>query len=72
MLSAWMVFSRLIVASLLSGAIGFEREFHGRAAGFRTHILLCVGSTLVMLTSMHIFDLYSSKISPDPARIALE
>jgi putative Mg2+ transporter-C (MgtC) family protein len=65
-----MVLLRLIIAAVLSGAIGFEREFHGRAAGFRTHILLCVGSTLVMLTSMHIFDMYSSRISPDPARIA--
>jgi len=60
----------LILAAVLSGIIGFEREFHGRAAGFRTHILLCIGSTLVMLTSMHIFDLYSGKASPDPARIA--
>ncbi len=70
MLNNWIILFRLVVAGLLSGAIGFEREFHGRAAGFRTHILLCVGSTLVMLTSMHIFDVYSSKISPDPARIA--
>ena len=70
MLNNWMILGLLILAAVLSGAIGFEREFHGRAAGFRTHILLCVGSTLVMLTSMHIFDLYSSKISPDPARIA--
>ena len=70
MLNDWSILFRLILAALLSGAVGFEREFHGRAAGFRTHILLCVGSTLIMLTSMHIFDLYSSKISPDPARIA--
>ncbi len=70
MLNDWVILFRLIFAALLSGAIGFEREFHGRAAGFRTHILLCVGSTLIMLTSMHIFDLYASKISIDPARIA--
>ncbi len=70
MLNNWTTLFRLVLAALLSGAIGFEREFHGRAAGFRTHILLCVGSTLVMLTSMHIFDLYCSRISPDPARIA--
>ena len=61
MLNNWMILFRLILAALLSGAVGFEREFHGRAAGFRTHILLCVGSTLIMLTSMHIFDLYSSR-----------
>ena len=70
MLNNWMVLFRLVLAAMLSGAIGFEREFHGRAAGFRTHILLCVGSTLVMLTSMHIFDIYSSKVAADPARIA--
>lgn len=70
MLSFWLVTFRLLLAAFLSGAIGFEREFHGRAAGFRTHILLCVGSTLVMLTSMHIFDIYISKAPVDPARIA--
>lgn len=70
MLNAWMVLFRLTLAAVLSGIIGFEREFHGRAAGFRTHILLCVGSTLVMLTSMHIFDVYSARAAVDPARIA--
>ena len=69
MLNDWNILFRLILAALLSGAVGFEREFHGRAAGFRTHILLCVGSTLIMLTSMHIFDLYASKVSIDPARL---
>lgn len=70
MLNAWIVLFRLVLAAVLSGIIGFEREYHGRAAGFRTHILLCVGSTLVMLTSMHIFDVYSSRVAVDPARIA--
>ena len=70
MLNDWLVIFRLVLAAVLSGAIGFEREFHGRAAGFRTHILLCLGSTLVMLTSMHIFDIYYTKVPVDPARIA--
>ena len=70
MLNEWIVVFRLILAAVLSGIIGFEREFHGRAAGFRTHILLCIGSTLVMLTSMHIFDVYYSRVAVDPARIA--
>ncbi len=70
MLSNWVILFRLVMAAVLSGIIGFEREFHGRAAGFRTHILLCVGSTLVMLTSIHIFDVYYSKVPCDPARIA--
>jgi len=70
MLNEWTVLLRLLLAAGLSGVIGFEREFHGRAAGFRTHILLCIGSTLVMLTSIHIFDLYYTKVAADPARIA--
>lgn len=69
-MNEWSVLFRLILAAVLSGIIGFEREFHGRAAGFRTHILLCVGSTLVMLTSMHIFDVYAGRAACDPARIA--
>ena len=70
MLTAWQVIFRLVLASVLSGIIGFEREFHGRAAGFRTHILLCIGSVLVMLTSIHMFDVYAGKVPCDPGRIA--
>ncbi len=70
MVNDWMILTRLILAAILSGAIGFEREFHGRSAGFRTHILLCIGSTLIMLTSMHMFDLYSGRVVVDPGRIA--
>ena len=70
MLNGWVILFRLVLAAVLSGIVGFEREFHGRSAGFRTHILLCVGSTLIMLTSMHIFDIYSGRVAPDPARLA--
>lgn len=61
---------RLVLASVLSGVIGFEREAHGRAAGLRTHILVCVGSTLIMLTSLYIFDIYIGRAPLDPTRIA--
>lgn len=70
MLNEWIIVFRLVLSAVLSGVIGFEREFHGRAAGFRTHILLCVGSTLIMLTSIHIFDIYSGRVPVDPARLA--
>jgi putative Mg2+ transporter-C (MgtC) family protein len=70
MLSEWVIVFRLILAAILSGIVGFEREFHGRSAGFRTHILLCVGSTLIMITSVHIFDVYSGRTPIDPARLA--
>jgi len=70
MMNDWVILSRLVLAAALSGMIGFEREFHGRSAGFRTHILLCIGSTLIMLTSMHMFDLYYGRVTVDPGRIA--
>ena len=41
-----------LVSALVAGAlIGLEREWRGRAAGFRTHILVCLSSTLLMLAS---------------------
>ncbi len=47
-------FVKLGLAVLLSGIIGYEREHSHRPAGFRTHILVSVGSALVMLTSVYI------------------
>lgn len=47
-------FVKLGLAALLSGIIGYEREHSHRPAGFRTHILVAVGSALVMLTSVYI------------------
>ncbi|MBQ8767876.1 MAG: MgtC/SapB family protein [Clostridia bacterium] len=48
-------FVKLGITTLLSGIIGFEREHSHRPAGFRTHILVAVGSALVMLTSVFIY-----------------
>lgn len=49
---------RIIFAILAGGLIGLERENVHRPAGFRTHILVCVGATLVMMTSEHIYNIY--------------
>ena len=62
------VIMRLLLAMVLSGLIGFERERHGRAAGLRTHILVCVGATLVMLTAMHLMGFSET----DPGRFAAQ
>jgi putative Mg2+ transporter-C (MgtC) family protein len=42
------IFLKLLVAAALGGLIGLERETHGRPAGLRTNILVCVGAALVM------------------------
>lgn len=40
---------RLLLAVVLGGLIGLEREFHGRPAGLRTHILVCLGAAMIMM-----------------------
>ena len=65
------VIFRLVLGALLGGLVGFEREKHNRRmAGFRTHILVCVGSALIMLTSLYMFTNYGQDVASDPARIA--
>lgn len=50
--NALSVAFRLILAVILGGIIGFERGRHGRAAGLRTHILVCVGAAMTSLTGV--------------------
>ena len=47
---------RLILAAVLGGIVGMERGSGDRPAGFRTHILVCAGSALIMLVSMYGFE----------------
>lgn len=61
---------RLILSVILSGLIGIERQLHRHSAGLRTHILVSLGSCLIMLTSMYVFDIYKNEVPLDPARIA--
>ncbi len=63
---------RLLLITLIAGAIGYERERHGRAAGFRTHILVGVGSCLVMLTGMYLADTLAGYRDLDPTRMAAQ
>ena len=57
---------RIFLAIVLGAVIGFEREKYGRPAGLRTHIIVCVASTLAMLVSIFGFE------SGDPARLAAQ
>ena len=45
---------RMLLAVVLGGLIGMEREFKRRPAGFRTHILICLGATITTLTSQYL------------------
>jgi putative Mg2+ transporter-C (MgtC) family protein len=64
------VILRLVISVILGGLVGLERQIHKKGAGLRTHILVSLGSCLIMLTSMYIFDIYKDVISLDPSRIA--
>jgi len=51
MISPYEIILRLALGTLLGGIIGFERQTHGRAAGFRTQLLVCVACVLIMIIS---------------------
>ena len=63
---------RLVTATFLGGLIGFERELHGKEAGFRTHALVCLGSALMMTVSTEMFEIYRNVAQVDPSRIAAQ
>lgn len=65
---------RIFVASLLGGAIGLEREYRDKAAGFRTHFLVALGSALFMIISAYGFfgALVSAEHRLDVSRIAAQ
>ena len=62
-----------LVAALGAGAcIGYERSFHGRPAGLRTHVLVCLASSLLMLVTVYEDEWVrgSSEVRLDPTRMA--
>ncbi|PMB01818.1 magnesium transporter MgtC [Fischerella thermalis CCMEE 5273] len=65
---------RLLIATLLGGLIGWERERNNHPAGFRTHILVCTGSALIMLISIYGFApfMQESQVRFSPDRIAAQ
>ncbi|MBO6040126.1 MAG: MgtC/SapB family protein [Oscillospiraceae bacterium] len=46
---------RLLLAAVCGGLIGIERELKRRPAGFRTHILICVGASMTILTNLYLY-----------------
>ncbi|MBR3820474.1 MAG: MgtC/SapB family protein [Kiritimatiellae bacterium] len=58
---------RLVLAGVLGGVIGAEREYRGKVAGTRTHLLVALGSALMLLVSQHGFGAQG-----DPGRVAAQ
>ena len=66
---------RLFVAALLGGFIGLDREYRAKEAGYRTHLLVSLGSALMMIVSQYGFTEVIEKIDIaryDPARVAAQ
>jgi putative Mg2+ transporter-C (MgtC) family protein len=66
---------KLVLAAILGAMVGYEREAHGEVAGFRTFIMVSVGSCLIMMVSIHLESMYrafsmESAVRVDPGRIA--
>ncbi|OQY93822.1 MAG: magnesium transporter MgtC [Sphingobacteriales bacterium UTBCD1] len=74
MLSWSEILIRLALASLFGALIGLERERKNWTAGLRTHMMVCVGSCLIMIVSAYaFFDILGSKnVVLDPSRIAAQ
>jgi putative Mg2+ transporter-C (MgtC) family protein len=68
------VVGRMALALLLGAVVGAERERNERAAGLRTHALVCMGSSLIMLVSAYAFADFAtiSSVRMDPGRIAAQ
>ena len=62
----------ILLAMILGFAIGFERELTNKWAGLRTHMLVCMGSCIFTLLSIHAFPVFAHSPQADPARIAAQ
>src|SRR3954449_5206605 len=69
-----VIIGRVIGALVIGALIGFERSFHGRPAGFRTHSLVCIASAILMIVTVYQNEWMTSvsqdAIRTDPTRMA--
>ena len=63
----YVLITRIVIAGLLGGIIGAEREYRAKIAGTRTHLLVAVGAALMMVVSRYGFDGQG-----DPGRVAAQ
>ena len=69
-LTMWSVLLRMSVAMICGGVIGVEREYKRRPAGFRTHILICLGAAVTTMTSQYLY--LNMKLYTDMARLGAQ
>jgi len=60
---------KIVLTILLCSLIGYEREIRRKGAGIRTHVLVGVGSALIVLTSFFVYDIYKDVAIVDPTRM---
>ncbi len=65
-INTFSIFIRLTLAVLCGGVLGIERGSKKRPAGFRTHVLVCIGAALAMMTGQYIYQEFGVS---DPSRI---
>jgi len=72
MIVEWEMAIRLLMSCILGGLIGYEREAHRKTAGLRTHILVSIGSCLIMILSIKIYESVQGFTNADPTRLAAQ
>src|SRR5678809_87573 len=65
---------RLVIALTFGGLVGLERSYHGRPAGFRTHTLVCLAASVLMLVTVYESQWFAARgmerVTVDPTRMA--
>ena len=65
-----LIFINLLGALALGLLVGYERAYHGRAAGMRTHIIVCIGAAMTALVGLYTTDVLGQ--SSDPMRLSAQ
>jgi len=63
------VLFKIIIVTVLCSIIGIERGIRHKGAGLRTHLLVGLGSALIVLTSLYLYEVYSNETPIDPTRM---
>lgn len=69
-LNTWSTLFRVALSVILGGLIGLERGHHGRAAGLRTHILVCLGATMSAMVGIYTVSVLG--LTGDPMRVGAQ